>query len=220
MNDKLPLKQNFSFKKIWPALKNVLIAIIVVAAFIFIAGLPDKTSFDFAIMRRSLSNYGVRQRNVADTSKADVSVTNRPLTASESKLLEEQQKERKRYINESRARMFFESATNDYYKGSYDEALRRLERADLYDPCNFSAFKLRGQIFFEHNQYRKAFNNLERANQLPNDDKTLARDLDVLRKLLRYSRNEIDQLRQTVNNNPENKVAKARLKELEERIQD
>ena len=213
MNDKLPLKQNFSFKKIWPALKNVLIAIIVVAAFIFIAG-------DFAIMRRSLSNYGVRQRNVADTSKADVSVTNRPLTASESKLLEEQQKERKRYINESRARMFVESATNDYYKGSYDEALRRLERADLYDPCNFSAFKLRGQIFFEHNQYRKAFNNLERANQLPNDDKTLARDLDVLRKLLRYSRNEIDQLRQTVNNNPENKVAKARLKELEERIQD
>ena len=67
---------------------------------------------------------------------------------------------------------------------------------------------------------RKAFNNLERANQLPNDDKTIARDLDVLRKLLRYSRNEIDQLRQTVNENPDNKVAKARLKELEERIQD
>ena len=50
--------------------------------------------------------------------------------------------------------------------------------------------------------------------------KTIARDLDVLRKLLRYSRNEIDQLRQTVNENPDNKVAKARLKELEERIQD
>lgn len=218
MNDKLPLKNNISLKKLWPTIRNVLIAIVVVILFIFIASIPNTTSIDFAIMRRSLSNYGIRQRNVADSSKEDVST--RPLTASESKLLEEQQKERKRYVNESRARMFVESATNDYYKGSYDEALRRLDRADLYDPCNFSAFKLRGQIFFEHNLYRKAFNNLERANQLPNDDKTIARDLDVLRKLLRYSRNEIDQLRQTVNENPDNKVAKARLKELEERIQD
>ena len=218
MNDKLPLKNNISLKKLWPTIKNVLIVVVLVALLAFIASLPNTTSIDFAIMRRSLTNYGIRQRNTDDSSKEEI--TTRPLTASESKLLEEQQKERKRYVNESRARMFVESATNDYYKGSYDEALRRLDRAGLYDPCNFSAFKLRGQIFFEHNLYRKAFNNLERANQLPNDDKTIARDLDVLRKLLRYSRNEIDQLRQTVNENPDNKVAKARLKELEERIQD
>ena len=218
MNDKLPLKTNFSFKKIWPTVKNILIAIAIVVLFVFIASLPNTTSIDFAIMRRSLTNYGIRQRNTEDTSNDLSSPT--ALTASETEKLKEQQRERKRYVNESRARMFVESATNDYYKGSYDEALRRLDRAGLYDPCNFSAFKLRGQIFFEHNLYRKAFNNLERANQLPNDDKTLARDLDVLRKLLRYSRNEIDQLRQTVNENPDNKVAKARLKELEERIQD
>ncbi len=218
MNDKLPLKNSISLKKLWPTIRNILIAIVIIAFFAFIASLPNTTSIDFAIMRRSLSNYGIRQRNVDETTKGEMS--SKAMTASEAKKLEEQEKERKRYINESRARMFVESATNDYYKGSYDEALRRLDRAGIYDPCNFSAFKLRGQIFFEHNLYRKAFNNLERANQLPNDDKTIARDLDVLRKLLRYSRNEIDQLRQTVNENPDNKVAKARLKELEERIQD
>ena len=218
MNDKLPLKDSISLKKLWPTIRNILIAVVIIALFAFIASLPNTTSIDFAIMRRSLSNYGIRQRNVDETAKEEISL--KPMTASEAKKLEQQEKERKRYINESRARMFVESATNDYYKGSYDEALRRLDRAGIYDPCNFSAFKLRGQIFFEHNLYRKAFNNLERANQLPNDDKTIARDLDVLRKLLRYSRNEIDQLRQTVNENPDNKVAKARLKELEERIQD
>ncbi|MBQ2593124.1 MAG: hypothetical protein II567_07575 [Candidatus Riflebacteria bacterium] len=218
MNDKLPLKNSISLKKLWPTIRNILIAVVIIALFAFIASLPNTTSIDFAIMRRSLSNYGIRQRNVDETTKGEMS--SKAMTASEAKKLEEQEKERKRYINESRARMFVESATNDYYKGSYDEALRRLDRAGIYDPCNFSAFKLRGQIFFEHNLYRKAFNNLERANQLPNDDKTIARDLDVLRKLLRYSRNEIDQLRQTVNENPDNKVAKARLKELEERIQD
>ncbi len=218
MNDKLPLKNSISLKKLWPTIRNILIAIVIIAFFAFIASLPNTTSIDFAIMRRSLSNYGIRQRNVDETTKGEMS--SKAMTASEAKKLEQQEKERKRYINESRARMFVESATNDYYKGSYDEALRRLDRAGIYDPCNFSAFKLRGQIFFEHNLYRKAFNNLERANQLPNDDKTIARDLDVLRKLLRYSRNEIDQLRQTVNENPDNKVAKARLKELEERIQD
>ncbi len=218
MNDKLPLKNKISLKKLWPTIKSIILVVAVLVLFAFIASLPNTTSIDFAIMRRSLSNYGIRQRNVDGSPKEETSL--KPLTASEAQKLEEQQKEREKYVNESRARMFVESATNDYYKGSYDEALRRLDRAGLYDPCNFSAFKLRGQIFFEHNLYRKAFNNLERANQLPNDDKTIARDLDVLRKLLRYSRNEIDQLRQTVNENPDNKVAKARLKELEERIQD
>ena len=218
MNDKLPLKNKISLKKLWPTIKSIIFVVAVLVLFAFIASLPNTTSIDFAIMRRNLSNYGIRQRNVDGSPKEETSL--KPLTASEAQKLEEQQKEREKYVNESRARMFVESATNDYYKGSYDEALRRLDRAGLYDPCNFSAFKLRGQIFFEHNLYRKAFNNLERANQLPNDDKTIARDLDVLRKLLRYSRNEIDQLRQTVNENPDNKVAKARLKELEERIQD
>ncbi len=218
MNEKLPLKQKFSFKKIWPALKNVLIVVIVIIVFAFIASLPNTTSIDFAIMRHNLSNYGIRQRD--NTNISVKTIENAGRLASESKNLEALEKERQKYVNESRARMFVETATNDYYKGSYEDALRRLDRAQLYDPFNFSAFKLSGQIFFEHNKYRKAFNNLERANQLPNDDKTLARDLDVLRKLLRYSRNEVDKLRETINSNPDNDIAKARLKELEERLQD
>lgn len=212
MSEKLPLKKNFTFKSILPVIRTIAIVIAAIVIFIFIYHLPSSTSIDFTILRKSLNRYGTRQRTEETTAKAK--------SASETAALEELERERERYVNESRARMFVESATNDYYKGSYEEALRRLDRARIYDPCNFSAFKLSGQIFFEHNKYRKAFNDLERANQLPNDDKTLARDLDVLKKLLRHSRSEIDKLRHTVNTNPDNKIAKARLKELEERVQD
>ncbi len=212
MSEKLPLKKNFTFKSILPVIRTIAIVIAAIVIFIFIYHLPSSTSIDFTILRKSLNRYGTRQRTEETTAKTK--------SASETAILEELERERERYVNESRARMFVESATNDYYKGSYEEALRRLDRARIYDPCNFSAFKLSGQIFFEHNKYRKAFNDLERANQLPNDDKTLARDLDVLKKLLRHSRSEIDKLRHTVNTNPDNKIAKARLKELEERVQD
>ena len=217
MSEKLPLKKNITFKKIWPTIRNILMVLAVIYLFVFIASLPDSTSIDFAILRQSLSSYGSRERNKNINIKES---DNSPKSASETAALEELQNERMKYINESRARMYVESATNDYYKGSYDEALRRLNRALIYDPHNFTAFKLSGQIFFENNQYRKAFNNLAMANQISNDDKTLERDLDVLRKLLRYNRLEIDKLRHTVNTNPSNKLAKARLKELEERIQE
>ena len=213
MSEKLPLKKNFTLKTAWPTIRTIILVIATIVIFIFIYHLPSSTSIDFTILRKSLNTYGSRQRT-------NENVPTKEKSASETAALEELEKERERYVNESRARMFVESATNDYYKGSYEEALRRLNRARIYDPCNFSAFKLSGQIFFENNQYRKAFNDLERANQLPNDDKTLARDLDVLKKLLRHSRSEIDKLRHTVNTNPDNKVAKARLKELEERVQD
>lgn len=218
MSNQLPLKpQNkFSFKKIWPTIQNLLIIAAIVGFLWFITSLPKTTSIDFAIMRHTLTSYNGHKRNL-DSDEKLIKHKN----ASETIQLEKKaQEERKKYVNESRARMIVESATLDYYRGSYDDALRRLERARLYDPCNFSAFKLSGQIFFEHNKYRKAFNNWERANELPNDDKTIARDLDVLRKLLRYSRSEIDKLRHTVNTKPEDKIAQARLKELEERVED
>ena len=127
---------------------------------------------------------------------------------------------RNRYLNESRAREYVESATTDYYHGSYEEALRRLERARIYDPSNYSIFKLSGQIFYEKNKLRKAFNDWERANQLPNDDRTISRDLDVLRRLIRYSRTEMDRLQRTVNREPDNRIARARLRELEEQMRD
>lgn len=216
MNDKIPLKQETSFKKIWPTIKNSILVILGLGLIAFISSLPNTTNIDFTIMRQSLTNYGTRQRN----SEFDAKTVRHKLASSTQALEKQQQEERKRYVNESRARMYVESATIDYYRGSYEEALRRLERARIYDPCNFSAFKLSGQIFFEHNKYRKAFNDWERANQLPNDDKTISRDLDVLRKLLRYSRSEIDRLRQTVNQQPDDKIARARLRELEERVED
>ena len=217
MSEKLPLKQNITFKKIWPTIYKIILSIVFLWIVIFFVKLPDETYKDFSLLRSNLSNYGTRQRNTnIDLKEND----NFPKSASESAALEELKKERMKYVNESRARMYVESATNDYYKGSYDEALRRLNRALMYDPNNFTAFKLSGQIFFENNKYRKAFNNLSMANQLSNDDKTLARDLDVLRKLLRHNRLEINKLRHTVNTNPDNKIAKARLKELEERAEE
>lgn len=217
MPPKLSLKQKSSaFSIIWPHIKNLIILCLIGAFIYFICAIPKNTSIDFAIMRQSLSNFGVRQREIANSQ----GIYPRNLTASAALQLElAEQAERNKYVNESRARMFVESATNDYYHGDYEESLRRLERAKLYDPCNFSIFRLSGQIFFEKNQYRKAFNDLERANSLPNDDKTIARDLDVLRKLLRYSRSEIDSLRHIVHKEPENKIAGARLKELEERVE-
>lgn len=215
MAPKLTIKQTSKFTIIWPYIRTLLILAAIGGFIYYIVSIPSVTTTDFAIMRQSLSNYGIRQRNT-DEIKNKLYLGK---TASETKQIEEElASERNKYVNENRARMFVESATADYYHGSYEEALRRLERARIYDPSNFSAFKLSGQIFFEKNKYRKAFNDWERAYSLPNDDKTIARDLDVLRKLLRYSRNEIEQLRQTVHRHPENKIAAARLKELEERV--
>ena len=206
-----------SNKKIWPIIRNILIIVLIIAIFIFLIYLPNVTSVDFATLRENISNYGIKQTSSNNTKNV---MTGIPQTASETEKLKKIQEERSKYVSESRASVFVESAMNDYYKGEYKDAIRRLERAIIYDPSNYIAYKLCGQIYFEHNQYRKAYNMLEKANQFPNDDKTLARDIEVLRKLLRYSRNEIDTLRHTVHKNPNNKLALAQLKELEERVQE
>jgi len=126
--------------------------------------------------------------------------------------------ERGKLQNESRAAQYLTVATHDYYNGSYDEALRRLDRAKSYDSHNYVVYKLSGQIQFERNQYRKAFNEWARATQLPNYDQNLLRDLDVLKRLIRYCRTEIDRLQRTVNRDPADQVSVARLKELEQKI--
>ncbi|MBF0502843.1 MAG: hypothetical protein HQM09_22100 [Candidatus Riflebacteria bacterium] len=125
-----------------------------------------------------------------------------------------------RQPNVARANQFLDSATLDYYKGSYDEALRRLERAKWHNSTNYSLFRLSGQIFFEQSQYRKAFNDWMRATQLPNDDRSIARDLDVVKRLIRYSRNEIDRLQRDVNLHPTDRVSEAKLRELELRLKE
>lgn len=200
-------------KNLMPKIKILGVVLLLLAAGYFFSSIPSATSIDFSTMRKNLASFGIRTEIEEPA----------PL-ASPTQTLEEdvaaRDEERNRHVNESRARQYVESAVNDYYQGSYEEALRRLDRARIYDPSNFSIFKLSGQIFFEKNKFRKAFNDWERANQLPNDDRTITRDLDVIKRLIRYSRNEIDRLNRTLNREPDNQVAKARLKELEEQMRE
>ncbi len=188
--------------------------LIVLSIGYFISEIPGTTRIDFSTMRQNLISKGIKSEGPEFESQS---------SGGHFELSEEEIKsmaERDRHVSESRARQYVESATTDYYQGYYDDALRRLDRARIYDPSNFSIFKLSGQIFFEKNKYRKAFNDWERANQLPNDDRTISRDLDVLKKLIRYSRTEIDRLNRTLYREPGNQIARARLKELEDQMRE
>lgn len=200
-------------KKLMPKIKIAVVVLLVLAVGYFFSSIPSATSIDFTTMRKNLASFGIRTEVEEPVPVASITSTIEEEVAARNE-------ERDRHVNESRARQYVESAINDYYQGSYEEALRRLDRARIYDPSNFSIFKLSGQIFFEKNKFRKAFNDWERANQLPNDDRTITRDLDVLKRLIRYSRNEIDRLNRTLNREPENQIAKARLKELEEQMRE
>lgn len=117
---------------------------------------------------------------------------------------------------EQRAKLYVEGAVRDYYQGSAEEALRRLARAAEYDPGSYEAYRLSGQIFYEKNMYREAFNSWSRATQLANDDKTIPRDLDVLKKLLTYCRHEKDRLQAKVHREPGDKISAARLDEIQQ----
>lgn len=123
-------------------------------------------------------------------------------------------------VDQGRASDYLTSATKDYYHGAYDDALRRLERAKSFDPSNYGVFKLSGQVFFERNELNKAFKNWARASQLPHEDRSMLRDLDVLRRLIRYTRIEIDRLRHSVHRNPDDRISAARLSELERQLLD
>jgi len=167
---------------------------------------PYATSLDFSNIR-----YGLRPTVSEDPQSAVASET-----ASEEQFLAQ----RAVQLSRVRADQYLDSATRDYYQGSYEEALRRLDRAKWYDPANFEVFKLSGQIFFERHLYRRALNDWARASQLPNQDSTIRRDIDVLKRLIRYGRNEADHLRSHVNRNPKDQLAAARLSELEHQLTD
>ena len=203
---------NSGWRKI--AVGAVVVALLIALAVFF----PNLTSVDLSHLR-----WGLRPVVEQDQQQ-------KPTTASGSRpgggggeMSEEDAKffaKRGDYQNEVRASRYLDSATKDYFAGSYDEALRRLERAKWYDPSNFGVFKLSGQIFFEKSRYRRAFNDWAHATQLPNDDQTLLRDLDVLKRLIRYCRTELDRLQYLVNRNPEDRLSAARLRELEEKLQE
>ncbi len=200
-------------KTLAPKIKVLLVIVLLLGVGYYLSSIPGATSIDFSTMRKNLTSMGIKTDFLDEEPPASLT-----LDISDNEQL--RIAERDKHVNESRARQYVESATSDYYQGSYEEALRRLDRARIYDPSNFSIFKLSGQIFFEKNKYRKAFNDWERANQLPNDDRTITRDLDVLKRLIRYSRNEIDRLNRTLNQEPDDRLARARLKELEEQMRE
>lgn len=183
-----------------------IIALLLVAGF-FATEFPNSSSIDFTTIRNKLQ-----------ATVYEIEVPAEVVATSATKL--ESNLKRTEYLDSTRARQYLETATNDYYQGSYEDAIRRLDRAKIYDPTNFTIFKLSGQIFFEKNKFRKAFNNWERATQLPHDDQTISRDIDVLKRLLRYSRTEIDRLQRTLNRDPRNRLVRARLKELEDQMRE
>ena len=199
-------------KNLKPKLKVLAIVVLVLSLARYFAYVPSATSIDFGTLRQNLASMGIRTDFIEPEPAS--------ITPDISEIEQQRIAERDKHVNVSRAKQYVESAISDYYQGSYDEALRRLDRARIYDPSNFSIFKLSGQIFFEKSKYRKAFNDWERANQLPNDDRTITRDIDVLKRLIRYSRNEIDRLNRTLNSEPDNRLARARLKELEEQMRE
>lgn len=178
--------------------------------FFMISEFPNATSIDFSVIRDKLASG-----KTSSTTEVDVSIA--PIDTEQAL---EQQQQRLDHLSSERAKLYVDSATKDYYLGSYEDALRRLERAKIHDPANYSIFKLSGQIFFEKNKLRKAFNDWERATQLPHDDRTITRNLDVVRRLIRYSRNEIDRLQRSVHKDPNNVIARARLRELEDQMRD
>ena len=128
--------------------------------------------------------------------------------------------ERELVKSRERATEFLQTATHDYYSGNFSEALRRLERAKWHNPYSHSVFRLSGQIYFEQNRFRKAFDDWSRAVQLPNDDAMMSRDFDVLKKILRYNRNEMDRLQRHLNKKPEDRISIEQLRELDLQMRD
>lgn len=126
--------------------------------------------------------------------------------------------ERQLYINRNRARDYLETARNDYYHGRFDLALERLNRAKHFDSSNYLIFRLSGQIHFERGNLRRTFEEWELAEQLPHQDPVISRDVDMIRRLLRFNREEIDNLQRHVHKNPSDAAARARLRELRDQM--
>ena len=135
--------------------KISLIVFVLLAVAYFAAEFPAATNLDFSNIRFNMK-AAVSQNNQQDE-KGLASITEDIKQAAK----------RNEYLNETRAKEYLQSATKDYYQGSYEDALRRLERAKIYDPTNYGIFKLSGQIFFERNKFRKAFNDWGKSQPTP-----------------------------------------------------
>lgn len=184
----------------------------VIALTVLLVYFSGCSSFDFSKTRFSFSSSMVSD-SAADKGKGKGKKTEEDKRVSA-------EEAREKVVTERRASVYVESATRDYYNGSYEEALRRLDRAKQYNPCSYEALRLSGQILYEMNYYRKAFNDWSRAVELPNEDHSVSRDLDVVKRLVRYGRNEMDRLQMTLHRHPEDRIAYEKLQELRIKMQE
>lgn len=191
--------------------KIIFIVALLLAIFLIATKIPTASDIDFSKIRDKLAS----RKSTGSTKRAEAQGV--PL---DSKETIEQQEQRREYLSNERAKAYLEVAIKDYHLGNYKDALMRLERAKTHDPGNYSIFKLSGQIFFEKNMLKKAFNDWERGAQLPHEDRTILRNLDIVKRLIRHTRNEIDRLQRSVHKDPGDLIAHARLRELEDQMRD
>ncbi|MBF0544881.1 MAG: hypothetical protein HQM08_10630 [Candidatus Riflebacteria bacterium] len=116
--------------------------------------------------------------------------------------------------SEERAAAYLDAAWRDYFRGDYDEALRRLKRARDFSFGNYTVIRLIGQIHFELGKYKLAYTDWMTASMLPNADKFLTRDIEVTKNLIRYTREEQDKLSRRIYYTPGDLISKAREREL------
>lgn len=203
-------------KKISIALLSIFSIILILGLIYLARAVPTATNIDFTSIRKNLSTQGITAKSKPEADMKSLFTKGFEQTAHEKQVSQE----RAAYVKESRARIYVESAISDYHRENYSEAFRRLERAQSYDPGNYLAARLSAQINLELRRYKRAYDDLERARQIPNEDDTVARDLDVLRKIMRYTRSEIDILQRHVHKNPGDALASARLEELYDQMKD
>ncbi len=187
--------------KEWLKPQHIAIALVLLIGLAVI--IPSCTTIDFTYIKQGLKPL---------TFEPKVELASGPIGS------DYPDKSRDLVMNANRALSYLASAKRDYFNGRYDDALRRIERGKWYDTSNFALFKLAGQIYFERSQYRRAYDEWMLATLLPNDDQLIARDLDVLKRLIRYTRNEIDRLQRQVHRTPDDVLTAAKLRELERQI--
>jgi tetratricopeptide (TPR) repeat protein len=170
---------------------------------------PKSTNMDFTSIRKNISG-GITAKSHVDADMRSIFASDYEVSEAERQFSEE----RSLFVKESRGREYTEQALMDYYRGDFKEAFRRVDRAISYDPSNYVATRLRAQLNLELRKYNRAYMDLERALQIPNEDSTLERDINVLKRLIRYTRIEIENLQRYVHGHPEDTLASARLEEL------
>jgi tetratricopeptide (TPR) repeat protein len=193
---------------------SLLIAVIVLSVVGFLAyNVPKSTSMDFTSIRKNIGG-GITARSQLDVDMRSMFAASYEVSEAEKQFSEE----RSLFIKESRSREYTEQALMDYYRGDFKEAYRRVDRAISYDHLNYMAARLRAQLNLETRRYNSAYADLEKARQLSNEDSTLERDINVLKRLIRYTRIEIENLQRYVHGNPGDLLASARLAELYEQM--